>query len=50
MKDCYKCVTLKAHPIHDDGVANESYDHSEHTIDWYKEAREAMEVRRNEAS
>ena len=47
MDECYKCVTQEAHPIHDDGTVNEEYEGTMHQIDWYKEAREAMEERRD---
>ena len=46
MNKCYKCTCNQVHPIHDNGTPNKNYDHSLFVIDWYKEAREAMEKRR----
>jgi hypothetical protein len=44
---CYKCVTKRDHPSHDNGTENLDYDHSAHTIDWYEDARKAMKARRD---
>ena len=44
MPNCFKCWRKIVHPFHDDGSTTGWLPRQ---LDWYKERREAMEVRRD---